>query len=481
MRKIRLYWFFLSAIFFSCEDEAGRPPNFVVIVVDDLGWADVKSNFSESFYDTPNVDALAARGIRFTQAYSANPVCSPTRAALITGMHPNRVNITDWLPGQDPRDKKLLGPQDGDALSLDEITMAELLGEAGYRSAFVGKWHLGEEEEFWPTGQGFDLNIGGWGAGAPRRVKGVSNGYYSPYGIPSLKDGPEGEYLTDRLTDESLRFLQENKDSPFLLYLSYYTVHTPIQAAEKHIEKYRGKRQALDLGEIPHKKEGEGWTKLVQEDADYASMVAAMDENVGRVMDELDKLGLRENTWVIFTSDNGGLSTLFQKNAPTANGPLRAGKGWCYEGGIRVPFIVAGPGIGQPGQVREELVVSMDVFQTVIFLAGVEQPKNDGENLAPILTGEGKLERDVLFWHFPHYHGSAWTPGSAIRQGDWKLVVFYEDDRAELYNLGTDPSETRDLAAGQPEKTAELRRLLEQKLEETNARYPMANPGYEGR
>lgn len=249
------------------------PPNFVIIVVDDLGWADVKVNFPASFYDTPNIDNLAERGIRFTQAYSANPVCSPTRAALITGKHPNRVNITDWLPGLDPQDRQLLGPRDRSEMGLEEQTIAELVGKGGYETLFVGKWHLGEGEEYWPEERGFDGNIGGWSAGSPKIVEGVSNGYYSPYGNPRLSDGPKGEYLTDRLTNESLRFIREKRDNPFLLYLSYYTVHTPIQAADKHFEKYRQKRENLHLKEVSHRKEGEGWTKLIQEDAAYASMV----------------------------------------------------------------------------------------------------------------------------------------------------------------------------------------------------------------
>jgi arylsulfatase A-like enzyme len=277
------------------------------------------------------------------------------------------------------------------------------------------------------------------------------------------------------LTDESIRFIRENRKDPFLLYLSFYTVHTPIQATEKYFEKYRQKREDLNLEEIPHRKEGEGWTKLVQGDPAYASMVAAMDDNVGRILEALKDQGVDKNTWVIFTSDNGGLSTLYRKNAPTANGPLRAGKGWCYEGGIRVPFIISGPDVHQPGRVEKHPVVSMDVFETVLTLAGVEDSGNDGENLLPMITDKGSLARDVLFWHYPHYHGSAWTPGSAIRKGDWKLVVFYEEERYELFNLKEDPGESTDLSGDHPEKLAELKKVLDEKLGETNAQYPEAN------
>lgn len=456
----------LGAIF-ACAPQKQKP-NFVFILVDDLGWADVKCNFPETFYETPNIDKLAENGVRFSNAYAANPVCSPTRAAIMTGKHPNRVNITDWIPGDDPKNRPLLGPQDANELALEEITFAEKLREAGYKTFFAGKWHLGDEG-FFPEDQGFEINIGGHDKGSP------PGGYYSPYNNPKLADGPEGEYLTDRLTNESIRFLEQNKENPFLLYLSFYTVHTPIQAAKKHIEKYELKKETLGLDSIPHKQEGEGWTKLVQEDAAYASMVAAMDENVGRLLNALAENGLNKNTWVIFTSDNGGLSTLRRKNAPTSNGPLRSGKGWCYEGGIRVPLIVTGPEVKQPGRVTEQPVVSMDFYTTILSLAGIKHEPNDGENLVPLLAEEKGLKRDELFWHFPHYHGSGWKPGSAIRKGDWKLVVHYEDDRVELFNLVDDPGELTDISAKNQQKMLELKSLLESRLRESNARFPVTN------
>jgi arylsulfatase A-like enzyme len=469
VKKSFVFIFVLGAIF-ACAPKK-QPPNFVFVLVDDLGWADVKCNYSETFYDTPNVDKLAESGVRFTQAYSANPVCSPTRAAIMTGKHPNRVNITDWIPGNDPKNRPLLGPQDANELALEEITLAEKLKKAGYKTFFAGKWHLGDEG-FFPEDQGFDINIGGHEKGSP------PGGYYSPYNNPKLEDGPEGEYLTDRLTNESIRFLKQNRENPFLLFLSFYAVHTPIQAAKKHIEKYELKRETLGLDSVPHKKEGEGWTKLVQEDAAYASMVTAMDENVGRLLEALSKNGMDKNTWVIFTSDNGGLSTLRRENAPTSNGPLRAGKGWCYEGGIRVPLIITGPEITNPGRVSEQPVVSMDFFTTILTLAGIPHKKNDGENLSPVLTEEKKLQRDELFWHFPHYHGSGWKPGSAIRKGDWKLVVHYEDERIELFNLAENPGETTDISEQNPEKVAELKSFLDKNLAETNAKFPEVNENF---
>lgn len=472
------YLILLIPFMLSCSADKENPPNIIFILIDDLGWADVQENFPESFYETPHINQLAREGVLFTQAYAAHPVCSPTRAAVITGKHPNRVGITDWLPGDDPKDRPLLGPQDRDELSLAETTLAEKLKENGYRTAFVGKWHLGHDEAYWPEHQGFDINIGGWEAGQPRIVAGVSNGYYSPYGNPRLEDGPEGEYLTDRLTAESLQFIRDNRDQPFFLYLAYYTVHTPIQAAKDHIEKFDAKRASLDLDEVPHEAEGEGYTKLRQENAAYASMVAAMDENVGRIMETLKKEGLDDNTWVVFTSDNGGLSTLLRENAPTSNGPLRAGKGWCYEGGIRVPLIISGLEVTNPGR-REDLpVVSMDFYTTLLSIAKVKHDAEDGENLLPVLRQEGPVDRELLFWHYPHYHGSAWTPGSALRKGDWKLIYFYEEDKSELFNLANDLGERKDLSAEYPEKTRELKYQLDSVLSATDARFPERNPAY---
>ncbi len=470
MLKINVYVsVFLLILLISCSTK--KPANFVFILVDDLGWADVKCNNPESFYETPNIDRLAENGIRFTNAYSANPVCSPTRAAIMTGKHPNRVNITDWIPGDDPKNRPLLGPQDRNELALEEITIAEKLKEKGYKTGFIGKWHLGDEG-FFPENQGFDINIGGHEKGSP------PGGYYSPYKNPKLTDGSKGEYLTDRLTNESIRFITENKNGPFFLYLAYYTVHTPIQAAKKHIEKYELKREQLGLDSVPHKKEGEGWTKLVQENAAYASMVAAMDENLGRIVDALRKQGLDKNTWIIFTSDNGGLSTLRRKNAPTNNGPLRAGKGWCYEGGIRVPLIIAGPGVSEKGKVTEQTAVSMDFFTTILSMAGVQHEKNDGENLIPVLAENNRLNRDELFWHFPHYHGSGWKPGSALRKGDWKLLVHYEENKTELFNLAEDLGETTDISEKYPGEVIEMKNILEEKLKDTNSKKPVPNENF---
>ena len=332
--SIAISIFALGILLFSTErarsgEEAnrGRGPNFVFILVDDLGWRDLGC-YGSTFYETPRLDRFAAEAARFTDAYTASPVCSPTRASIVTGKYPPRVSITDWIPGQRPLDRPLLAPENTLQLALEETTLAEVLRAAGYRTFFAGKWHLGGEG-FWPEDQGFEINRGGHHRGSP------PGGYYVPYKNPALEDGSQGEYLPDRLTDESIRFLADHRDEPFLLFLWFYTVHTPIQASKRHIAHFEEKAAALAEAELPaYVVEGDGLTKTRQDDAAYASMVFALDENVGRLLDSLEDLGLAENTVVIFTSDNGGLSTLPpQRRSPTSNLPLRAGKGWCYEGG----------------------------------------------------------------------------------------------------------------------------------------------------
>lgn len=466
-----LYFLLVPLQLSSCSNNE-QQPNFVFILVDDLGWADVKCNYPQSFYDTPNIDQLAENGVRFTQAYAAHSVCSPTRAAIMTGKHPNRVGITDWIPGVNPKDRFLLGPDISNELALEEITIAEKLKEKAYKTCFIGKWHLGDDG-YLPEDQGFDINIGGHHWGSP------PGGYYSPYKNPKISDGPDGEYLPNRLTDESIQFINANKEYPFFLYLAFYTVHTPIQAAETFVDKYREKRKELNIDEVPHKTEGEATTKLLQEDPDYASMVEAMDHNVGRIVQSLKENGLDKNTWIIFTSDNGGLSTWLRKqSAPTSNDPLRAGKGWCYEGGIRVPLIISGPQLTQKGRVVDDMVISMDFFTTLLNLAGVEHHANDGISLLPLLTEGKRLERDEQFWHYPHYHGSGWKPGSALRKGNWKLIVHYEDEKVELFDLSTDPGEKTDVAENFPEKLNDLKTMLDEKLEESGGKLPEYNPDF---
>lgn len=460
----------------ACQEaaEEQQASNVVFILVDDLGWTDLGCYGSE-FYETPNIDRLAAGGQLFTQAYAASPVCSPTRAAIMTGKYPSRVGITDWIKGNDPKNRRLLGPQDLHELPLEEVTMAEAFKQQGYRTFFAGKWHLGDEGYF-PEDQGFDFNLGGHHMGQP------PGGYYSPYKNPKLSDGPEGEYLTDRLTDESIRFIQDQKGQPFFVYLSYYTVHTPIQANRTFIDRFQEKRKTLPDTTNAQIPEHDATTRLHQTNADYASMVYALDQNVGRLIDSLESLSLMDQTMIIFTSDNGGLSTLANPNrvAPTSVKPLRAGKGWCYEGGIRVPLIIKLPGAAS-GKTIDEPVISTDFYPTALEYAGLAampEQHQDGLSLIPLLQGAAKPAREALFWHYPHYHGSGWKGGSAIRVGNWKLIEFYEENTMELYDLSKDLEEQYDLSAENPEKVAALKQKLEAVQVATHAQFPTENPDF---
>jgi arylsulfatase A-like enzyme len=458
----------------DCQNDKEQLPNVVFILVDDLGYTDLGC-YGSSFYETPNIDKLASESMLFTNAYAACPVCSPTRAAIMTGKYPAKLNITDWIPGDDPKQRELLGTEDQNELSLEEFTLAEALKQNGYKTFFAGKWHLGNEGYF-PEDQGFDINIGGHHRGSP------PGGYYTPYNNPKLIDGPEGEYLTDRLTTESIRFIEENKANPFFVYLSYYTVHTPIQANKTYVEHYQQKLLKLGDPVVDREAEHDAFTTLQQLNADYASMVQALDINVGRLLETLDEQGLSDNTIVIFTSDNGGLTTLTNKNwiAPTSVRPLRAGKGWCYEGGIRVPLLIKAPGINNASR-SEEAVISMDLYPSILEIAGLPplpEQHQDGISLLPLMEGEQNLERDVLFWHYPHYHSSGWTPGAAIRSGKWKLIEFYESGNIELYDLETDPGERINLADNFPEITSQLQKRLQNLQTSCNALFPVKNPSF---
>jgi len=427
-----------------------RPPNVILVLVDDMGWTDLAC-FGSGFYETPAVDRLAAGGMRFTQAYSACTVCSPSRASLMTGKYPPRVNITDWIPGHKRPKARLKVPEINLQLALEEVTVAEVLKENGYATASVGKWHLGGPA-FFPDKQGFDLNIGGCDKGQPPS-------YFSPYRIPTLQDGERGEYLTDRLALEAVRFIEANRDRPFFLYLPHYAVHTPLQGKKDVIEKYRARA-----------KPGAG-----QGNAVYASMVESVDDAMNRILSKLDELRISERTVILFTSDNGGLLR------STSNEPLRAGKGSAYEGGVRVPLIVKWPGVTKPGSACDVPVISPDLFATILEIAGAKgaPPGIDGESLVPLLRQGVGLRREAIFWHYPHYHPGGATPYGAVRKGDLKLIEFYEDGHLELYNLKEDIGEKKDLAADLPVKAKELRELLAKWRAEVGARMPTPNPDYD--
>ncbi len=447
--------------------------NFVFFLIDDLGWTDVGC-YGSSFYETPNIDKLASEGMRFTDAYAACPVCSPTRASIVAGKYPARLGITQWI-GASQKPTKYV-----DRLPLEEITIAEVFKREGYATGFVGKWHLAPPDskrraDFYPDRQGFDINIGGDYSGAPPT-------YFYPYKnkrralemMPA--GGEEGEYLTDRLTDESLKFLEANKDRPFLLYLSHYAVHTPLESKQNLTDKYKAKAEKLPKPVGPRfiPVYGRYMTKCVQDNPTFAGMVQSVDESVGRVMKKLEELGVADNTVVIFMSDNGGLSTV-PREAPTSNLPLRAGKGWLYEGGIREPMIIKWPGVVKPGSVCSEPVTSTDFYPTMLEMAGLPlMPEQhvDGVSLMPLLTNKGKLDRKAIYWHYPHFHGSGSRPSGAVRAGDYKLIEWYENNRIELYNLKNDLGERNDLATQMPKRAAELRRMLHRWRRQTKAKMP---------
>ena len=445
MKKITLL--FITILIFSCSNE-NEKPNLLFILVDDLGWTDVSYNKSD-YYETIHIDNLSETSMLFDNAYAASSVCSPTRASIMTGKHPARVNITDWIPGLDPKNKPLLGPVDRNELPLEETTIAEVLRDNNYSTFYSGKWHLGSEGHY-PEDQGFDVNIGGFEKGSPM------GGYYSPYKNPRLSDGPEGEYLTDRLTLETIELIR-NRDTkkPFAAFLSFYNVHTPIQENKEFIDYYVEKLKSYENTSPETVKEGDAITLLNQRNAKYASMVHATDYNVGRIINFLKDNNLYENTLIVFTSDNGGLSTQ-RRVAPTSVFPLRAGKGWLYEGGIRIPQLIK-----LPKQINKEIisepVVSYDLFPTIANVLNLNHSVSDidGVDLTNLFVKKD-IERDFIFWHFPHYHGSMWKPGSALRNNDWKLVELHEENKVELYNLKDDISETVDVSNRFPEITSRL-------------------------
>ena len=436
-----------------------KPLNFVFILADDLGWTDLAC-YGSDLNETPNLDRLAKEGVRFTDAYAACPVCSPTRASIMTGKYPARLKITNYLPGSHPVPySKLIGFEQPQQLPLEETTIAESLQASGYISGHIGKWHLGGKG-FSPDKQGFDGSFA-FAAG------GVRSFFYPGWrGNDPPIDGKDGEYITDRLTEEAIKFLHANKSRPFFLYLPHFAPHLPIEAKEKTVEKYRKK---LKPG-------------LRHSDPEYAAMVDSLDEGIGRVLKTLDELELTDNTVVFFTSDNGGLTAPEWKLKPvTSNAPLREGKGHVYEGGIRVPLIVKGPGIRR-GVVERTPVISVDYFPTLVELAGLPASSSkavDGVSIVPMLKTSRTQTQRPLFWHYPHYSNQLGRPGSAVRLGEFKLIRFHEDDRQELYHLKEDAGERKDLSKAMPEKTAELSKVLDNWLKSVDAPMPTKNSKYD--
>lgn len=464
-------------------------PNIIFILMDDLGWTDL-SCYASPFYETPNLDRLAGSGLRFTNGYAACPVCSPTRASILTGKYPARVGVTDWIDFRGrlhPCTGKLIDAPYIHHLPRTETSIAAALQEGGYATWHVGKWHLGDAE-FYPQTHGFDVNVGGNEYGAP------INGYFSPWGLPGLADPPQdGIYLPDYLTDRAIQLIrqQQGNPQPFFLNLCYYLVHTPIQAPEELVEKYRQKVIAMGLNErdpfavgeyfpADHKRDQRVMRRLFHSDPVYAAMVESMDTNIGRVLDALEELGMADDTAIIFTSDNGGLATA--ESSPTCNAPLKEGKGWMYEGGTREALLVRWPGVTQAAGVCDVPVTSPDFYPTLLEMAQLPprpQQHVDGVSLVPLLRGAGRLEREALYWHYPHYGNQGGTPGSSIRRGDFKLIEFFEDGRLELYNLREDVGEEHNLAGELPELAAELQALLAGWRADCEARIPEVNPNWE--
>ncbi|MEZ4699157.1 MAG: sulfatase [Rhodothermales bacterium] len=452
-----------SVLLAGCRPAPQRPPNIVLIMIDDLGWMDLRVQ-GNPLLDTPVLDRLAAEGMRFTDAYAAAPVCSPTRAAVMTGLSPARLAITNHITGDQaqfqPPGATLRAAEMYNYLALDHVTIAERLREAGYANAFIGKWHLsGTNDEMdsvepgrRPEFQGFDLNVGGVSFGGPPS-------YFDPYRNPAIADRRAGEYLTDRLANEAVAFMRSHQTQPFFVALWPYTVHWPMEAPAALVAKYTARPGFTDHGDG------------LDASQRYGAMIEAMDAAVGRVLAELDALGLAEETLVIFTSDNGAYGGV----ADLA--PLRGAKGHLYEGGLRVPLIVRWPGKIPAGTVSPEPVVSMDFYPTILEAAGLAPAPDrplDGESLLPILTRSGPLRRDALFFHYPNYafHGEN-RLGGAVREGDYKLIEHYDDGSVELYRLSDDLGEQRDLSADMPEKAAALRSRLDAWLVASGARMPV--------
>ncbi len=458
----------------SSKARAEGGPNIVVFLVDDLGYMDIGANNPDCFYETPNIDKFAKSGVRFTDGYAANPVCSPTRYSLMTGKYPTRVQATNFFSGK--RAGKFKPAPLNDEMPLNEITLAQLVKKKDYATFFAGKWHLGHSEEYFPQNRGFDINIGGWTRGGPYTGK----KYFAPFENPQIKEeSPAGEHLPARLARETAKFIDDNKDKPFLAYLSFYSVHTPLMGRPDLVKKYQAKAAAISGEEFGNEEQIFGKNprkvRILQKHAVYAAMVEAMDEAVGKVLDQLEASGVADNTIVVFTSDNGGLST--SEGSPTSNLPLRGGKGWVYEGGIREPWIIRYPGITEAGTVSTEPISSIDLYPTVAAAIDVEiDHQVDGANLLPALKGQS-LGRKSLFWHYPHYSNQGGIPAGAIREGDYKLIERYEDGRVELYDLKKDIGEQSDLAADQPDRVKEMRERLHQWYKEVDAKFLQEHNG----
>jgi arylsulfatase A-like enzyme len=476
------FFFFLSLLPLGIHAQSTEKehPNILFILVDDLGYHDLGYTGSR-FYETPNIDKLASEGMAFNNAYAASPICSPSRAAIMTGRYPARLNLTDYIPGNrhyGPHpDQKLASHPFNLFLNPQETTIAEAFKSNGYATFFAGKWHLGEKLVDHPENHGFEINVGGNHTGHP------SGGYFSPYNNPQLPDGPKGEYLTDRLTDETIAFVSRKREKPFFALLSFYTVHLPLQGKPEKVERYQNKSRQMQLEGEPFDQQNKTYIKNHQDNPHYAAMVESLDENVGRLMQVLSTTGLDKNTMIVFTSDNGGMATSnLAKQIPTSNAPLRTGKGYLYEGGIRVPLVFRWPETIMAGSSSELLVTGTDFYPTLLEMAGLKllpEQHVDGNSLSSLLKGESLVNRP-LFWYFPHYSGGlGGRPSAAIRDMNYKLIHFFEDNRNELYDIEGDLEEDRDLGKKLPGKRKQLNRKLQNWMREMEVKLPYPNPSYQ--
>jgi arylsulfatase A-like enzyme/lysophospholipase L1-like esterase len=481
--KIATVVFFITLTFFASaqktaeKNKAAAKPNIIFFLIDDMGWMDVGFNGSK-FYETPNIDRLASQGIKLNNAYAACPVCSPTRASIMTGKYPVSMKTTDWFGAPQPEaaakdknwsNRKLLPAAYIENLPLEEVTIAEALKANGYATFISGKWHLGENEKYWPENQGFDINKGGFSKGHP-------GSYFSPYNNPRLTDGPVGEYLGDRVAAETVSFIEANKQHSFFAYVPFYEVHTPMQAKDSLIKKYQLKKDRLGLkDEFITRADGRK-TRVSQSLPVYAAMVESMDAAVGKILNKIKDAGLEKNTIVVFFSDNGGLST--SEGTPTSNIPLRGGKGWLYEGGIREPAIIKYPTQIKAGTESNVPVISNDFYPTLLQMAGLPlMPKQHtgGVSLMPIFKNN-TLQREALYWHYPHYGNQGGAPGAAVRMGKWKLIEWYENNTIELFDLEKDMAEQNNVADANAAIKSKMLTMLHDWQKKENAAMPTVNP-----
>jgi arylsulfatase A-like enzyme len=458
-------------------------PNILFILLDDMGWRDLTC-YGSTFYETPNIDRLAKEGLLFTDAYASCPVCSPTRASVITGKYPARVDLTNYIAGKSSG--LLQCPKYTEALPTTHTSVATALKDGGYQTWHVGKWHLGGEGHE-PEQFGFEVNVGGCSWGAPGK------GYFYPWHMPApgMEDGKEGDYLTDYLTTKAIELIdQRDADKPFFMNFCHYAVHTPIQAPADLIAKYEQKARDLGLDKMQtvikcekfpslQGRGGHVKRRIIQSHAAYAAMIENLDQNIGRLLDALAAAGIAENTAVFFTSDNGGLAT--SEGSPTSNYPLSEGKGWMYDGGVREPLLVRWPKRIEAGTTTDAITTSTDFFPTFLEMAGLPlRPDDhvDGMSILPALEGDAKFDRGAIYWHYPHYSNQGGTPGCSIRRGEWKLIEFFETGGLELYNLKEDIGEHHNLAKKHPELTAELHQMLVEWREEVDATIPQVDPDY---